>query len=78
MENLPGDIARTVPPEPCATRWGTWFNAVEYHRTHLNVYESFFAEETSTAGNVERCREALGRIQTNTFVEDEFHLGMCS
>ena len=72
MENLPEDIARTVLPEPCATRWGTWFNAAEYHGTHLDVYESFFAEETSTAGLMERCREALAESKQTFLLKMNF------
>lgn len=53
-----------LPPEPCSTRWGTWFNAVSYHRTHLHAYKSFFTAEASDAENIRRIRLVLGSTES--------------
>lgn len=69
---LPEGVPTRLPPEPCPTRWGTWFSAVEYHRTHLDVYESFFANEESTADQVERVRRALAEAKDRLLLKLSF------
>ena len=56
---------KSLPPEPVATRWGTWFDAVSYHSTHLDAYRTFFASEDSEAENVKRVRRVLGEEESS-------------
>ncbi len=66
------DIAPNLPPEPVKTRWGTWFKAVEYHRTRLNEYESFFNTESSEAQNMQRARRALAENKQSFLLKMNF------
>ena len=49
-----------MPPEPCIPRWGTFFDAVVYHRDHLEQYQTFFASEDSDAMHITRILDVLG------------------
>ena len=35
----------TMAPNPCATRWNSWFKATQYHAKHFHLYKSFVAAE---------------------------------
>lgn len=41
---LPGKRV-TMPPNPCATRWNSWFMAVKYHREYFRLYKEFIEAE---------------------------------
>ena len=56
---------KSSPPEPVATGWGTWFDAVSYHSTHLDAYRTFFASEDSEAENVKRVWRVLGEEESS-------------
>lgn len=38
-------IKATVAPNPCATRWNSWFTAVQYHSEHFGLYKDFIEME---------------------------------
>ncbi|KAK7160619.1 hypothetical protein R3I93_008313 [Phoxinus phoxinus] len=53
-----------MAPNPCATRWNSWFTAVQYHSEHFGVYKEFIEMEVDTCGrsapqSVERLHEML-------------------
>lgn len=35
----------TMAPNPCATRWNSWFSAVQYHSEHFKLYKEFIEME---------------------------------
>nr|XP_033947658.1 uncharacterized protein LOC117452938 [Pseudochaenichthys georgianus] len=54
----------TMPPNPCATRWNSWFFAVQYHREYFGLYKEFIEMETQVCGrsvpqSVERLHDML-------------------
>ncbi|TDH05603.1 hypothetical protein EPR50_G00124200 [Perca flavescens] len=53
-----------MPPNPCATRWNSWFSAVQYHTQHFGLYKEFIEMEIevcsrSVPQSVERLHEML-------------------
>ncbi|XP_078469389.1 uncharacterized protein LOC144732027 [Lampetra planeri] len=53
-----------MPPTPCATRWNSWFSAVQYHAQHFGLYKEFIEMEIevcsrSAPQSVERLHEML-------------------
>ncbi|XP_067245545.1 uncharacterized protein [Chanodichthys erythropterus] len=53
-----------MAPNPCATRWNSWFTAVQYHSEHFGLYKEFIEKEIDTCGkttpqSVERLHEML-------------------
>lgn len=48
-QNLPGRKA-TMAPNPCATRWNSWFTAVQYHSEHFGLYKEFIEKEINVSG----------------------------
>ncbi|KAJ4939864.1 hypothetical protein JOQ06_029300 [Pogonophryne albipinna] len=53
-----------MPPNPCATRWNSWFFAVQYHREYFGLYKEFIEMETqvcdrSVPQSVERLQDML-------------------
>ncbi|KAL1277093.1 hypothetical protein QQF64_023766 [Cirrhinus molitorella] len=53
-----------MPPNPCATRWNSWFSAVQYHAEHFGLYKEFIEMEIeacsrSAPHSVERLHEML-------------------
>ena len=61
-----------LPPEPCQTRWGTWFDAVKYHRDHLDVYQTFFAEEDSDAMHIKCIQTTLEQDKKDLLLKMNF------
>ncbi|CAM4444730.1 unnamed protein product [Leuciscus chuanchicus] len=54
----------TMAPNPCATRWNSWFSAVQYHPEHFKLYKEFIEMEIKVCGSsapqsVERLHEML-------------------
>ncbi|RXN13033.1 CGG triplet repeat-binding 1 [Labeo rohita] len=54
----------TMAPNPCATRWNSWFKAVQYHSEHFKLYKEFIEMEIKVSGSsapqsVERLHEML-------------------
>ncbi|KAI2655834.1 Formamidase [Labeo rohita] len=54
----------TMAPNPCATRWNSWFSAVQYHSEHFKLYKEFIEMEIKVSGSsapqsVERLHEML-------------------
>ncbi|KAK7881121.1 hypothetical protein WMY93_029530 [Mugilogobius chulae] len=54
----------TMAPNPCPTRWNSWFSAVQYHSQHFPLYKEFINEEVKTCGkstlqSVDRLQEML-------------------
>lgn len=41
----------TMPPDPCATRWNSWYQAVLYHNDHFPLYEDFIIREKQLGGS---------------------------
>lgn len=35
----------TMPPNSCATRWNSWFSAVQYHQEYFGLYKEFIEME---------------------------------
>ncbi|KAI4799929.1 hypothetical protein KUCAC02_016467 [Chaenocephalus aceratus] len=53
-----------MPPNPCATRWNSWFFAVQYHREYFGLYKELIEMETQVCGrsvpqSVERLQDML-------------------
>jgi hypothetical protein len=46
-------------PDPCGTRWGSWFYALMYHCQHVHLYSSFFATKLATSKHPPPSLEAL-------------------
>ncbi|XP_060777572.1 uncharacterized protein LOC132886657 isoform X2 [Neoarius graeffei] len=40
----------TMAPNPCATRWNSWFCAAEYHARHFSFYREFLQSEMQVCG----------------------------
>ena len=40
----------TMPPDPCATRWNSWYFAVQYHDKNFNLYKGFIESELLVCG----------------------------
>ncbi|XP_065096737.2 uncharacterized protein [Paramisgurnus dabryanus] len=63
-KKLPTGKKATMSPNPCATRWNSWFTAVQYHSEHFGLYKEFIEMEVDTCGrstpqSVERLHEML-------------------
>lgn len=39
-----------MAPNPCATRWNSWFTAVQYHSEHFGLYKEFIEKEIDVSG----------------------------
>ena len=48
-----------LPPVPVSTRWNSWFAAVIYHATRVQLYEGFYKAESSKGMAVERIIELV-------------------
>ena len=48
-----------LPPVPVSTRWNSWFAAVMYHATRVQLYEGFYKAESSKGMAVERIIELV-------------------
>lgn len=48
-----------LPPEPCQSRWNSWFETVIYHEQYLELYCEFFLAEKSSALAMQRLLEIL-------------------
>ncbi|KAL1269193.1 hypothetical protein QQF64_031482, partial [Cirrhinus molitorella] len=56
----------TMAPNPCDTRWNSWFFAVQYHREHFTFYREFLQAEIQVYG-----RSAPASVETlNNMLED--------
>lgn len=44
-KKLPPGRKATMAPNPCATRWNSWFTAVQYHSEHFRLYKEFIEME---------------------------------
>ena len=44
-KKLPPGRKATMLPNPCATRWNSWFTAVQYHSQHFGLYKEFIEME---------------------------------
>lgn len=44
-------VAATLAPDPVATRWNSWYEAMTYHNEHFPCYSTFFESEKSIAGS---------------------------
>jgi len=44
-------VVATVAPDPVATRWNSWYQAMNYHNEHFSCYSTFFESEKSIAGS---------------------------
>jgi len=42
---------QTLPPDPVATRWNSWYEAMAYHNDHMDYYSEFIKDETKLAGD---------------------------
>lgn len=47
---LPPGRKATMAPNPCATRWNSWFTAVQYHSEHFGLYKEFIEKEIDVSG----------------------------
>ncbi|KAL7394851.1 hypothetical protein ABVT39_005418 [Epinephelus coioides] len=61
---LPAGKKATMAPNPCATRWNSWFSAVQYHSEHFGLYKEFIEMEMGVCGrsapqSVERLHDTL-------------------
>lgn len=41
----------TLAPNPVATRWNSWYEAMSYHNEHMHLYCDFITSEKLVAGN---------------------------
>lgn len=46
---LPPAKKATMAPNPCATRWNSWFSAVQYHSEHFPWYKEFIELEVQVS-----------------------------
>jgi len=60
---IANNVKPSVCPDPCGTRWGSWFHALLYHTTHIHLYPSFFAHEFALTKSPAHSLETL---QPNT------------
>ncbi|KAJ4946268.1 hypothetical protein JOQ06_023936 [Pogonophryne albipinna] len=56
-----------MPPNPCATRWNSWFFAVQYHREYFGLYKEFIEMETQVCGRsinimADKCKHILNLL----------------
>ncbi|XP_017279625.1 uncharacterized protein LOC108240571 [Kryptolebias marmoratus] len=63
-KKVPPGKKATLAPNPCATRWNSWFSAVQYHSEHFQLYTEFIEMEINVCGksapqSVERLNEML-------------------
>ncbi|XP_017281833.1 uncharacterized protein LOC108241875 [Kryptolebias marmoratus] len=64
-KKVPPGKKATLAPNPCgATRWNSWFSAVQYHFEHFQLYTEFIEMEINVCGKsapqlVERLNEML-------------------
>uniref|UniRef100_UPI00358FF509 uncharacterized protein n=1 Tax=Myxine glutinosa TaxID=7769 RepID=UPI00358FF509 len=61
-----------LPPVPVSTRWNSWFDAVNYHATHLQHYKVFFKRE---GGRSTAVQTILGMTRNEeVFAELQLHM----
>ena len=53
------NVKPSVCPDPCGTRWGSWFHALLYHTTHIHLYPAFFSNEFALTKHPATSLEAL-------------------
>jgi len=41
---------QTLPPDPVATRWNSWYEAMAYHNDHIDYYSEFITGERKLVG----------------------------
>lgn len=56
------NMKAVMPPDPCSTRWHSWFAAVEYHKQHFSAYEKFISDEMSLSKSPPESLEKLHAI----------------
>lgn len=57
----------TMPPDPCATRWNSWYFAVQCHAKNFNLYKGFIDSELTVCG-----KSAPQSVQTlNTILSSD-------
>jgi len=57
----------TMPPNPCATRWNSWYFAVQYHDKNFDLYKGFIESELLVCG-----KSSPQSVQTlNTILSSE-------
>ncbi|GFO02872.1 LOW QUALITY PROTEIN: CGG triplet repeat-binding protein 1 [Plakobranchus ocellatus] len=44
------NVTPKMPPNPIGTRWNCWFDAVNYHKQHLELLEGFTQQERDHCG----------------------------
>lgn len=49
----------SIPPNPVATRWNTWFNTALYHGEHLQYYRTFIENEIVQVGGTLQLHKLL-------------------
>lgn len=62
-KKLPLGKKATVAPNPCATRWNSWFTAVLYHSEHFELYKDFIETEINV-----RCMNYLKMHTHNNYL----------
>ncbi len=60
----------TMCPNPCTTRWNSWFEAVLYHSKHFHLYKSFIEAEMASCSSIPDSLENLNRILQNKETHD--------
>lgn len=43
-------VSATMPPNPVATRWNSWFFAVQHHTCYFHLYSDFIEAEVAVCG----------------------------
>jgi len=45
------NVSITLAPNPVATRWNSWYEAMSYHNEHIHLYCDFITSEKLVCGN---------------------------
>lgn len=59
------NVKPSICPDPCGTRWGSWFHALLYHTSHIHLYPAFFSNEFALTKNPANSLEALQPTATD-------------
>ena len=76
--NTSGTTAK-MAPNPCGTRWNSWYHAAAYHAEHFALYKSFFEQELAICGaSAPNSLEQLHAItqDTNLSMTLQLHLNI--
>lgn len=64
----------TLPPEPVATRWNTWFKAIDYHKHCVEYNKGFVAREIDVEDTTAVLEELLVLLQSQSLAANLIYL----